>query len=136
MNIKTIFEEKNIKYTDKKGAILEKIVNLNHSFSANDLHISLQKSRNIDRSTVYRAIAGFKEAGILSEFLGEDGAVRYDYIREGQNPHPHFECRICLKRICLEELGFDAGVYLSNLALGHKIERINLSFGGVCKECL
>lgn len=136
MNIKKIFQEKYIRYTKKKGLILEKIIDLNHSFSANDLHISLQKSSDINRSTVYRALARFKEAGVVREFLGEDGTLRYDFIDERQNPHPHFECRVCSRRICLDELGFYAGIYLSKLAKGHKIERIDLSFSGVCKECL
>jgi len=136
MNTENIFTRFNINYSRKKELIIDEIISLHHSFGANELHLSVSKKQNIDKSTVYRAISELKEKGILKEFLGEDGSKKYDYIVDDQNPHPHFECFRCAKRICLGELGFEDGVYLSRFANGHKIERINLSFSGVCRDCL
>ncbi len=124
-----------IKNTPKKGVILKIMSQTTTPINATKLHLECKKELDVDIVTIYRTLAQFKEKGIVREFLGSDGLINYEYTGNKPLSHPHFQCDSCHSVYCLGELGFDDGLYFSNMAKRHRINRINITLSGVCESC-
>ncbi|MBD3792214.1 MAG: transcriptional repressor [Campylobacterales bacterium] len=134
--IKEELKSKGIKNTKAKGSLLHILKNAEAPMDASSLHTASSKEASVNLVTVYRTLQQFHEKGLVQEFPGKDGVSQYEYIHQGANAHPHFQCEKCGKVICLGELGFDDALYFSNMAKQHKVNSINITLNGVCEACL
>lgn len=134
--IKEELREKGIKNTRAKSFLLHILKNAEAPMDVNSLHVESQKETSVNLVTVYRTLQQFHEKALVEEFLRKDGVSQYEYIQKGAKAHPHFQCEKCNQVICLDELGFDDALYLSNMAKQHKVNSINITLNGVCEECL
>lgn len=138
MNKETIKHELNrigIKNTAKKAIILEKLKNSGVPINANELHKICTAILPVDIVTVYRTLQQFREKGIVQEFLGSDGVVKYEYSGLKSQPHPHFQCEKCHDVVCLGDLGFEDAIYFANMAQKNRIRSINIMLSGICESC-
>lgn len=81
-------------------------------------------------ATVYRALKGFVDEGVLApvELPGE--SVRYETA--GRAHHHHFHCRDCQRVFEVETCGFDVSVVAPR---AFRVERHDIVLYGLCADC-
>ncbi|PHO09161.1 Fur family transcriptional regulator [Malaciobacter canalis] len=120
MNIEKLINEKNLKLTTARKAILEILMSSNKPICYDDIKSNL----SMDKATFYRNITKFEDEHIISSFESND-KKRYYEIQN--NPHAHFICCKCSNIECISQnIDF-------NLAK-HEID--NIIIKGICPECL
>jgi Fur family ferric uptake transcriptional regulator len=88
----------------------------------------------INRTTIYRNLNSLSEKGIIQRILSDE-AIKYKlnlkHLQNNEQEHVHFQCRLCNRVICMEELK----VQEYKLPEGYdKIENQFLIVG-ICKDC-
>ena len=84
-----------------------------------------------NRTTIYRNLGTFVGKGVVQRILSDD-SVKYKLLcRDDKHDHVHFQCRICNRVICLEELL----VYDYELPGGYSKIENQFLIVGICKEC-
>ncbi|RXJ87250.1 Fur family transcriptional regulator [Arcobacter sp. CECT 8985] len=120
MNIEKLVDNKNLKLTTARRAILEIFNNSSKPLCYDDIKNSL----SMDKATFYRNITKFEEEGIVNSFESND-KKRYYEIQN--NPHAHFICTKCSAIECIpEKMDFKIP--------NHKID--NIIIKGICSNCL
>ncbi|MGB5793741.1 Fur family transcriptional regulator [Poseidonibacter sp.] len=120
MNIETITQEKNIKLTNARKAILEILVNSDKPLCYEDIKDKLA----MDKATFYRNIIKFEEENIVSSFESND---KKRYFEVQKTKHSHFICTTCSKIECIHskpDLKLD----------GYQVD--NIIIKGICPNCL
>ncbi len=120
MNIENLIKNKNLKLTNARVEILEKLAHATKPLSYDELKNSI----SMDKATFYRNIVKFEESMIINSLESTD-KKRYFEITGSQ--HPHFICTTCDKIECIKE---SLEINLS----GYIVENIILK--GRCKECI
>lgn len=134
-HIKKLLKEHAISITKNKVMILEHLLEQKHPICANELHKLLQKKCSVNLATIYRTLAGFKEKGLAKE-LQLDNNQSFFELNISKELHPHFKCEACCRIFCLDKLEFDDTIVLSNLAKNKVIKNIELTYSGICENCL
>lgn len=124
-----------LKMTPIRTEMLDLFMNHDFALSASDI-VSKMKAGH-DRVTVYRALASFEERGIVHRASTDGLGVKYALCGHScpeeshTDRHAHFVCDECRHTYCLEDIEVPE-VKVSNEFF---VNRINYTFGGVCKEC-
>lgn len=117
--IKTIFDNHNIKVTNARASILEVLKNsqtpLNYEQIKEKMEIAM------DKATFYRNIAKFETSGIVHKFESDD---RKWYFELSTSIHAHFICEACHQIKCID-------VNMSEVE--GEVKSIVLK--GKCKDC-
>ena len=103
--------------------------------SAEDIHDTLKaKSVVVGMATIYRALANFEKAGILSKSTFDDGRAIYE-INEGPH-HDHIVCVDCgnVEEFVDEEIE-KRQKKIANQK-GYSLKSHSLVLYGSCSECL
>jgi Fur family ferric uptake transcriptional regulator len=122
--------------TPQRMAVLEALIRAIHPLSAADILALTAEKTKINRVTVYRILASFRDRGIIREI--ETGHANSSYeMACAHNPvHPHFRCRNCGRIICLPPLTLSqAWDWLAQPA-DFTVERIDVQLIGLCAECI
>ena len=120
MNIEKITQEKNIKLTNARKAILEILVNSDKPLCYEDIKDKLE----MDKATFYRNITKFEDESIVNSFESND---KKRYFEIQKTKHSHFICSNCSKIECIHEK--------LNLHLeGYQVD--NIIIKGICPECI
>lgn len=120
MNVETLANEKNIKLTTARKAILEILLKSNTPLCYEDIKDQL----SMDKATFYRNITKFEEDNIINSFESNDKKRYFEILK---NRHSHFICSCCSKIECIhEKLDFDLE--------GYQVE--NIIIKGICPSCL
>lgn len=99
---------------------------------------ALETGRALDRVTLYRVLDWLVEQGMAHKIAAEDRVWRFNAApRDDANApdghaHAHFQCRVCGRLYCLDELRA-APVY--SLPPGFTCEQAELTLRGVCANC-
>ena len=88
---------------------------------------------DLSMGTVYRNLNLFKEQGLIISVATVSGVERYD---GNTDPHVHFLCSKCDAVIDLHEITVPQSLTEAAQGCGGKVEGCNLSFTGVCRQCL
>mgnify|MGYP000975694102 FL=1 len=117
----------------KRNAILACLRGTTCHPSAEKLYQMLQQEHpDISLATVYRNLALFKSQGIIASVATVGGVERFDGNIE---PHVHFICSGC--GAVLDVTQVDQPDYSSYARfLGCRIDQTQLTFTGLCRECL
>ncbi len=119
MEIENIVKNKDLKLTNARVEILEKLLHATKPLSYDDIKDNI----TMDKATFYRNITKFEEKMIVNSFESNN---KKRYFEVAQLPHPHFICIKCDKVECIKEtLEFNLH--------GYTIENIILK--GKCKDC-
>jgi Fur family ferric uptake transcriptional regulator len=117
--IKTLFQEHDIKFTAARSSILEVLKETHHPM--NYEQIKEKMNITMDKATFYRNIAKFEELGMVHKFEADD---RKWYFELSSTTHAHFICEQCHQITCMN-------VDLGNVEGDVK----SIVLKGTCKEC-
>ena len=126
-----LLRKNGFKITPLRVAILDILVQKNKPMSVEDIQKLLKKK--INKTTIYRALSGFVEKGILYQTNFRDTKNYYEYQ---ELHHHHIVCTSCGAK---EEVLFCKNLPLPQVAKNsQKFNQINdhiLEFFGVCNLC-
>jgi len=122
------------RYSRQREAILSLLESTAEHPTAEAVYERIRRSMpSISLGTVYRNLTFLADSGAIIKIRMGDGTFRFDARRR---THYHLRCRKCGK---VEDLAVDVDARLVDEAerqSGAKIESHDLSFSGICKDCL
>lgn len=123
-----------MRLTPRRKKILEIIKNNDHLDAYQILELARAEDRDISLSTVYRAIAAFKQAGLVEEKRFGETHAHYEYVGDRKGYHTHLICKKCAK--VYEVKGHDY-TDITRLAgdRGFEPETIHIDIYGICSDC-
>ncbi len=126
-----LLEQKGLKKTKVRMALLQHFMRTDHAESYNDLQSAL--ANDVDKSTLYRNLASFEQAGIIHSINDHSGIAKYAF---GASPnmgidHAHFVCESCETVYCMEELTLQR----PEVPEGFKTTKVQTIIKGICSKC-
>lgn len=125
------------RHTKTREKIFEAFKHFDKPVDAMEIFSYLKK--DIDLASIYRNLDLMKKSGLLNVILFGEGKKRYELVRN--NHHHHFVCDNCGKviDINIDENNLINKIMTDNARLparqGLRIQRHNLEFFGLCKNC-
>ena len=128
---KHVLEKKGLKKTKVRMALVQHFMNLDHAQSYNDLQAALVNE--VDKSTLYRNLTSFEQAGIIHRINDHSGVAKYAF---GESPvqgkeHAHFVCECCKTVYCMEGR---APIEIK-VPDGFKTKKVQTIITGICADC-
>lgn len=128
-------KKKDLKLTDQRKLILEKFLNTETHFTAEELYDKLkQNNPNIGLTTVYRTLKLFCQCGLASELKLADGVSRYEHLF-GHNHHDHLICIECGKFIEVNDPEIETLQNRLAQTNDFKVLHHRMELYGICKDC-
>lgn len=134
IDIKEILKNNKIKFSTKKEAILEILIEASHPHTAEEVRNYLEnRGLKLDESTLYRNLAIFVKKDIIKKLELKKNKKFFEY---NKNHHHHIVCNKCL---LIEEIDFcevkkiEKGIKSQKFAI---ITDHELDFYGICKKCI
>jgi Fur family transcriptional regulator, ferric uptake regulator len=133
MNSIDILKQNKIKVTAPRKVILDIILNLNKSSSAEDIFKQcVNSAENINLSTVYRTLEIFEKKKLIDKFHLGDGKYSYTYKKD---THKHvLECSLCHMEIEVECPMKQIEELIKNKT-GFTMMEHQLYIRGICDDC-
>lgn len=131
ISLDRVFQENNLKRTKLRIALLSCLASSKHAQSYIDLKERLGK--NVDKSTLYRNLSAFEEAGIIHRINDHSGVSKYAFgkVDNHEGNHAHFVCERCETVFCIEK---DPNSEIS-VPKGFKTKSIQTVITGICSNC-
>jgi Fur family transcriptional regulator, ferric uptake regulator len=121
--------------TSQRMAVLESLIAAVAPLSVREILEGIRGKLKINRVTVYRILASFKEGGIVRE-VGTGQGIGYFEMACLHNPiHPHFNCRRCGAVLCLPPLTLSQAWDFLARPSTFSIEAVNVQITGICCLC-
>nr|WP_299342668.1 transcriptional repressor [Allomuricauda sp.] len=126
-----LLEQKGLKKTKVRMALLQHFMNLDYAQSYNDVQGALVKE--VDKSTLYRNLTSFERAGIIHRIDDHSGVAKYAFGEAPMqgNDHAHFVCERCETVYCIEGL---TPLQLE-VPEGFKTNQVQTIIRGICADC-
>lgn len=131
---KALLDEKGLKVTRQRIAILDLVIMKESVFSANDIYSDL--GGETDLATVYRNLQFFCDENLLREVINKDDRQYFELACVHNPVHPHFYCSSCKKIFCLKEMKNFAIPGRLNPGDKYRIQETILQFSGICSSCM
>jgi len=131
ITVEKVFKENNLKRTKLRMALLSCLMNAKHAQSYIDLKEKIGKE--VDKSTLYRNLSAFEEAGIIHRINDHSGISKYAFgkVNDHEGSHAHFVCEKCETVFCVEE----TSILNINLPEGFKGKSVQTIITGICSDC-
>lgn len=124
--------EKKLRKTPERFAILRKAIDLNSHFEVDALHAAIEKDGyHVSRATVYNTVELLEEAGILRKLSFGNGTSVYELHRDN---HIHLICKKCGKIIETDNPGISASLMKIQLD-SFTPQGFDVKIYGLCSEC-
>jgi len=129
-----LLDQHHLKKTGPRLKVLAMMSEKNTATSQPDLEGLME---DVDRVTLYRILNVFEEKGIIHKVFDLNGTANYAICTSNcqehlhHDEHLHFNCTVCNKVYCLNELNLPA----FNLPSGFKAEGFTLYASGTCPQC-
>jgi Fur family ferric uptake transcriptional regulator len=123
--------------TANRLRVLEVVGNNSFPLSAGDIYKTLERSRAINRVTVYRILERLVDQGVV-ERLSTGGRAAYYGLAPNtyHQPHPHFYCKHCGQMDCLNPESLNVETEALWKTFPGRIDKVEVRVDGVCKNCL
>lgn len=126
-----LLEQKGLKKTKVRLALIQHFMKMEHALSYNDLQATFVK--DVDKSTLYRNLSSFEQAGIIHRINDHSGIAKYAF---GESPiqgteHAHFVCECCKTVYCMDVLD----ELQINVPQGFKTKNVQTIVRGICADC-
>lgn len=127
-------EQKHLRKTPERFAILKKAWQMGHHFAVEDLHSALEaESYHVSRATVYNTMELLVESGVIARHQFGSGESVYEPVT---GSHVHLVCTSCGK---IREVSDKDGLLLQLLSprrySGFEPSYYSASIYGLCREC-
>jgi len=117
--------------------VLETIGNNNYPLTAMDIFKIVDRTRSMNRVTVYRILDLLVEKNVLERLSVGSRAAYYGLApNENHAPHPHFYCTACGQMDCLNSAAVDVNAESLKKTFPGEIQRVEVRVDGICKNCL
>lgn len=112
-------------------ALLRHFLTSEHAQSYNDLQEAL--SSRVDKSTLYRNLTSFEQAGIIHRINDHTGISKYALgaSPEAGREHAHFVCECCETVYCVKE----TAAYIPKVPQGFETHEVQTIIRGICPRC-
>lgn len=119
----------------KRNAILAYLKETKSHPSAEMVYSRLKSEiPDLSLGTVYRNLSMFKQQGTIMSLGAVNGVERFDY---NTVPHVHFMCNTCDNVLDLPNMEVpEQLIQTATKETGGQVDACQLSFTGVCKECV
>jgi Fur family transcriptional regulator, ferric uptake regulator len=121
--------------TIQRMAVLESLIAAASPLSVRDILEGIRGKLKINRVTVYRILASFKEGHIIREVDAGQGSSYYEMACLHNPIHPHFNCRRCGTVLCMPPLTLSQAWDFFARPYNFSIEAVNVQITGVCSRC-
>lgn len=134
MTPEDLLESKKVRITAMRLLVLKFILETNRAVTLSDIENAFDYA---DRTTLYRTLLTFEEAGIVHHIDDGSGTNKYAICEEGCNCeldkdlHLHFHCNQCGETVCFT----DHKLPHLRVPDGYIAENVNLVIKGICKKC-
>ena len=126
-----LLKEHRLKKTKLRVALLDCLLNSKHAKSYGDIKKEL--GEHVDKSTLYRNLTAFEEAGIIHHINDQSGVSKYAFGKAHAHggKHAHFICEQCKTVYCVEE----STTVDIKVPKGFKTKEIQTIISGTCSDC-
>jgi Fur family ferric uptake transcriptional regulator len=135
-----LLKSSGLKCTPNRLHVLRIIGNSPSPLSAQELLATVERSRPLNRVTMYRILDSLVESKLVDRISAGDRSFRYGLAHNPNHPpHPHFYCTTCGNMVCLdpgslERIESELQAFLETFPA--LIERMEIRLDGTCKNCL
>ena len=128
-----LMQEHGIRPTAGRILVLRTLLAEGRPLSMTEIETALEP---VDKPTVSRALAAFRERHLLHCIEDGSGQQRYEVCHcpeeaDDDDRHVHFHCKACGRTFCFEELPVPAVAYPA----GFRVEDVNYVAHGLCPDC-
>ena len=125
-----ILQQNGLKRTKLRMALLRHFASVSHAQSYEDIKQAIAET---DKSTLYRNLAAFSEAGLIHSINDHSGISKYAYGGSPVqgNDHAHFVCENCETVYCMDGLASPQ----INVPKGFKMKKVQTIVRGICADC-
>ncbi len=127
-----LLEQHGVKATPNRVLVARELAAAGRPLSLMELESLLE---TIDKSSIFRTLAVFKEAHLVHALEDTGDGVRYELCHaSGEHDddlHVHFHCTVCHKTYCLHDVPIPP-VEVPN---GYKIQSSSYLIHGICPDC-
>lgn len=129
--IDDLLHERGLKKTKLRTKLLLQFLNAKHALSY--LDIREQMGPSVDKSTLYRNLSAFEDAGLLHKINDHSGLSKYAFgtAKAHNHGHAHFVCEKCETVFCVDS-GVDAQIQVPE---GFTTKNVQTIITGVCADC-
>ncbi|MBE0558489.1 MAG: transcriptional repressor [Proteobacteria bacterium] len=121
--------------TTQRMAVLEKLIGAACPLNARDILTETRGKLKINRVTIYRILASFRDGGIIREIEAGSGTTYYEMACHHNPIHPHFHCRRCGSLTCMPPLTLSQALDWLVRPYNFSVESINVHITGICGPC-
>lgn len=125
--------------TSNRVSVLEIIGNSPSPLTAVDVYETINRTRKVNRVTVYRILELFVEKRLIERISGGDRTYRYGFNagrKNGHTSHPHFYCTHCGHMQCLSPESIPLDTHPFERSFTGVVKRVEVRIDGLCKNCL
>ena len=127
-----LLEQHGVKATPNRVLVARELAAAGRPLSLMELESLLE---TIDKSSIFRTLAVFKEAHLVHALEDTGDGVRYELCyasgEHDDDLHVHFHCTVCHKTYCLHDVPIPP-VEVPN---GYKIQSSSYLIHGICPDC-
>jgi Fur family ferric uptake transcriptional regulator len=121
--------------TPQRIAVLDVLIGMGRPVTATDILHAVNGNQRINKVTVYRILASFRERRIIREIPTHNGINYYEMACVHNPLHPHFYCRCCKIMYCLDPLTVSGLWDWLTVPHTYTIEEITVGLSGLCHNC-
>jgi Fe2+ or Zn2+ uptake regulation protein len=121
--------------TTQRMAVLEKLIGAPGPLNVRDILAETSGALKINRVTIYRILASFREGGIIREIDAGSGTTYYEMACLHNPIHPHFHCRRCDGLVCMPPLTLSQAWDWFARPSDSSVESISVHITGICGPC-
>lgn len=131
--IEAILQSKGVMPTPVRKLVYKSLKEAGAPRSLSDLESLLD---TVDKSTISRTLATFKEHHLIHSFSDGSNSVKYELCSSSHSMnhddfHVHFRCEKCGETICLPQVSIPE----VELPQGFDVKEVNYVITGTCSKC-
>lgn len=136
MEIETILRNHGLRNTAFRKELLGMFYDTESSLSVEEIRSQISISK--DKVTVYRALEGFENCGLIHRVPDKNNLIRFALCQSCCTPkhhehnHAHLICSSCDKTFCID----DIKIPKVNNTIGFEIKSSKLILEGYCADCI
>lgn len=128
-----LLQRHGVKPTANRIIIVGALAQASNPLSLSDLEVDIA---TIDKSSIFRTLATFKEHGLVHVIEDGSDSAKYELCHgtgdeHDSDRHVHFYCERCNRTFCLSQVH----VPQVQLPAGYRVRGVNYLVKGLCPRC-